>query len=300
MTDKQNEQLNQAQQALKAGETEKALKKLATLNDEVDAYEVNLAYVKSLTQAENYTQALVIANERRFEYQNSATGVELLINLELKNGNFINARLLVESLPEIPKNRFQKNIHLSEHQALVLMPQTLRTRQQHFFHLGDGGFIKQQRNFNDAVQLPLDLYLQGSQFVLRDPFVKPIIKSSLVQVLVKLKINKEFKLLWLDNHENPIIPAKFATIETHPTVEHVYHVLQHKYENNDPITYHMRLQQFNLQVALLYPFINKAIIDPQKWVAIMGTPRQGGEAPIVQEMRNWQERLNQILVQMGI
>lgn len=300
MTDKQNEQLNQAQQALKAGETEKALKKLATLNDEVDAYEVNLAYVKALTQAENYTQALVIANERRFEYQNSATGVELLINLELKNGNFINARLLVESLPEISKNRFQKNIHLSEHQALVSMPQTLRTRQQHFFHLGDGGFIKQQRNFNDAVQLPLDLYLQGSQFVLRDPFVKPIIKSSLVQVLVKLKINKEFKLLWLDNQEYPIIPAKFATIETHATVEHVYHVLQHKYENNDPITYHMRLQQFNLQVALLYPFINKAIIDPQKWVAIMGTPRQGGEAPIVQEMRNWQERLNQILVQMGI
>ena len=60
MTNKQNERLIEAQQALKTGETEKALHELATLNDEVDDYEVNFAYVKALFQSENYAQALDI------------------------------------------------------------------------------------------------------------------------------------------------------------------------------------------------------------------------------------------------
>ena len=300
MTNKQNERLIEAQQALKTGETEKALHELATLNDEVDDYEVNFAYVKALFQSENYAQALEIANERRFEYQNSTTGIELLIKIELKNGNFIKSRLLVEHLPGTHGEEFLKKIQLVEQEALVSMPKTLKTRQQQFFHLGDGGLLKQQRNFNAAFQLPLNQYLQGSQFVLRDPFVKPILKSSLVQVLVKLKIADEFKILWLDNCEYSIVPAKFKTIESQPIVKQVYQVLQNEYENDDPVTYQMRVQQFNLQVTLLYPFIDKAILDPQKWVTIMGSPRQNGEPSVMQEMRNWQERLNRILGQMGI
>ncbi|WP_276859852.1 hypothetical protein [Limosilactobacillus ingluviei] len=301
MTPTQLAQLHHAGRLLAQGANQAAVQELQTLYEQTDDFAVNRELTRALLAVEQYGTALTIANEQRAAYLTSADLQEQLLTIELANHGFIRARQLAWQLPTPRQGAAQAQIAATEATLKTRAPQTLHTRLQHFYHLGDGGLLTQQRRFAEALRLPLAEFIQGSRFVLRDPFVKPLVKSTVVQSLVQLKVDQELTMLWLDDHEYPFTPAACLPLEAMPVVQVGYAELAKRFANSDPLTYQARLQTFNLHLALLYPFVDKAMIDPDRWIDEMSQPHQGPAATSTEKMiRCWQRRLNAQLAQLGL
>ncbi len=58
-----------------------------------------------------------------------------------------------------------------------------------------------------AFKLPLNEFITGAKFLLRDPYTHPLVKSSLVELLSKLQVADPVTVYWLDKKEYTVVPA---------------------------------------------------------------------------------------------
>ena len=299
MTPAEQAQLKEASRLLETDQLAAALKKLAALYEDrgEPAPAVNYYFARALAADRQYERARQVAREEEAYFYQSPDRLRFLVDLDLATENFLAARQLVASQPAAADQAAR--VMAAEEDFAARAPQTIQTRLQHFYHLGDQSFFGQQRRFAEAQRLPLAQFVQGSRFVLRDPFVHPLIKSSLVQVLSRLGVDDAFQLLWLDGQEHPVVPAALLELEQLPVVQEIYRQLADRFANDDPQTYQLRQQEFNLQLTLLYPLVDQAITDPQAWVVALCQPIESGEGPAVAAARKWQARLQAQLASLA-
>lgn len=292
LTKEQQHEVEVAQQEIKNHQPHQAVKRLAAIGEEVDDQQLRYLYSQALMADQQYTKAWRLIENDRDAYIDEQSRQSFYLAVMLKNQLFINARLFANQLAN---DAMIKQITMAEENALQTEIATIEAREKNFYHLGDRPFCDQQERFEEAAKLPLANYLKAAQFVIRDPYVHPLLRSSIIQDLANLKVNREMTFYWLDEHEYSVNPGRLKPLDKLSVVANIMQKLQERYAQHDPMSYQSFVQQFHLQLILLYPRIAETITDPDAWFQVLTSYSHTDNAERIKEAYAWQAKLMRII-----
>lgn len=295
LTTDQLQQLAKAKKLLQDENWSLASVTLEKLYQECENTEIGQLLVEALYMDKQYKLAQQYASEHQTSYLATESLYRLMIALLLRNHQFIIARQFAllgrESQWQI---QAEADIERQEKSDLEKLGATIKTITRQFYHLGDEKFVEQKRRFELAYQLPLDQYVMGAKFLLRDPFTNPLIRSSILQVLQRLKFDEIVKLYWLDHQEHEIDCSKLQPVNKIKQVVTVSAQFENELGQNDPITLQILEQEFQLQMSFCYPLIDQVVTNAKLWAQI-AIDRMAGktvaENKVTVEILKWQSRL---------
>lgn len=290
MTPAQQKMFHQADQLLDQGHYHEAARQFGKLYDQVDEFVINRQLVKALYEDQQYAEADAYASEHLNDYAQSKELMQQLLDVELANQCFIDVRIQLAALPKW-HDEFINQVQEAEKRQITNYQATVRTQLQRFYHLGDVSFNEQQQRFKEALHLPLEQYLTGARFLLRDPFVNPLIRSSIMQILQKLRLTGKIKMYWLDDQEHEIDLATLPSVEKMPQVVQIEKRLGKDFAH-DPTSYQMFMQEFRLELTFLYPLIDQAIPNADAWYqALTAYSQSSDHDKAVMRAKEWQEQI---------
>ncbi len=295
LTTDQIKQLAKAKKLLQNESWSSASMILERLYQESENIEIGQLLVEALYMDKQYKLAQQYASEHQTSYLATESLYRLMISLLLHNHQFIIARqFALLSQKSQWQMVAQAEIEDQEKNDLEKMGATIKTITRQFYHLGDENFIEQKRRFELAYQLPLNQYVMGAKFLLRDPFTNPLIRSSILQVLQRLGFNETVKLYWLDQQEHEIDCSKLMPVSEIKQVVSVSAQFEHQLGQSDPITLQMLEQEFQLQMAFCYPLIDHVVTDAKLWAQVAIDKTAGKtivENKTTNEILKWQAHL---------
>ncbi len=251
-----------------------------------------------LVHLHQYVQAQNLVFDQPTLFLGTQVDAKLALQVLLANQHFIKARLFITGAPQTWQTELKQLITDSEQAAELKYQATIKQTLQQFYHLGDGNIRQQRERLDNAYNLPLNDFLLGTRFVLRDPFVQPLIKSDILEKLRAIGVATSVTYLWLDNHEYQVIPAQLKASDDLPIVHAVRRTLRKRLANQDIMCYQLASQQFNLQIMFLFPRITTVITDPQRWVAVLLATIDGQKIPTTDQAVKWQQlittRINEL------
>ncbi len=251
-----------------------------------------------LVHLHQYIQAQNLVFDQPTLFLGTQVDAKLALQVLLANQHFIKARLFITGAPQTWQTELKQLITDSEQAAELKYQATIKQTLQQFYHLGDGNIRQQRERLDNAYNLPLNDFLLGTRFVLRDPFVQPLIKSDILEKLRAIGVATSVTYLWLDNHEYQVIPAQLKASDDLPIVHAVRRTLRKRLANQDIMRYQLASQQFNLQIMFLFPRITTVITDPQRWVAVLLATINGQKIPTTDQAVKWQQlittRINEL------
>lgn len=263
--------IHENRELLDNGNSQKVIANLSPIckSQEVP-FQLHLIFVHALMDSQQYREAYEEALHFEQHYQQNDQYMAFWIQILLKNSLFIPARIALLHCQHNQKfDSLKKQIETQETNVRSTQKVTLQNQLRHFYHIGDQNYWQQRETLDDADQLPIDEYLQGAQFVLRDPYAKPLIRTAILQTLSDLKINITIKFIWIDNQVHQIVPARIGDVMQMSAVTECVQILQQRLGDNNPIEYRNAVQRLRIQVMVLYPFVNSSITNPQVWVAAL-------------------------------
>lgn len=263
--------------------------------------ELNRELVDSLYHNEQYLVAEQYAAEMDGAYLASQIDFDLRLAVALKNRQFIFAREFC-ALPAAAKWREQgvERIAQAEADSRTTLATTQRLLAKQFTHLGDVSFGEQRQRLEQARQLPLKEFMQGVQYLLVDPFLHPLMRATLLEELLRLRVKATVKLQWLDDQLYTIDTTDLQPVNASRAAAGIRSYFQEDLGQRDPMTAANAQQTVTLQLMMLYPFIDKVVTQPTSWARLVA-----GEdlLPTVTaaekaDMIAWQQRLNRFMAEL--
>ncbi|MTV81347.1 hypothetical protein [Secundilactobacillus folii] len=258
---------------------------------------INHLLVKSLFEDQQYQSAYVTMMENLNSYLMDEMHLELMVQVLLAVHQIMMAHILMATLPK-KADRLDAMIEKSEMKAR--QQPDFKADYQAFYQLSSLTAGQQQRVFERGKQLPFQEWWTATKALLVDPFVKPIIRVSLLEMVQKLKIAGQFDFRWLDDHNYEIDGAQLKSLANFSKVDILEGILQKMVSDHDPVSQQLFRDELGLQVTLLYPFIDKAITDPETWVSrlVQGDLVQSAQLPEPYSIEWWQRKLSHIMSEM--
>ncbi len=268
-----------------------------TLYQDQQTPELNRYVVASLYHDQKYLVAEQYAAEQNNIYLDSAQHFQLRLDVALKNQQFIFAREFCQVAAERWRAGGLAQVAAAEAEATETLAATQQVIAKQFYHLGDVSFNEQRQRLEHARQLPLEMYLQGVQFLLVDPFLHPLLRADLLEGLMRLRVDQTVKLHWLDNQTYSVAIADLRPVNASQAAAEIQNYLQNELGQQDPMLAANLQQTITLQLMMLYPFIDRVITDPVSWVqTIAGLPvEQQLSEEKVKTMQRWQTTLNRFM-----
>lgn len=298
MDEQQNHQIRQAMTLIKHQKWQAASNILGNLLTITNAPIIVKKQVLVLVHLHQYVQAQNLVLDEPMLFLTTLTDAKLALQVFLANQHFMKARLFIVSASSAWQKELKQLITDSEQAAEIKYQETIKQALRRFYHLGDGNIRQQQEQLANAYDLPLNDFLLGIRFVLRDPFVQPLIKSDILETLRNIGLATNVTYLWLDNHEYQVIPAQLEALEELPIVQTVRRILRQRLANQDIMRYKLASQQFNLQLMFLFPRITTVITDPQHWVTVLLATIDGQKRQPTDQIVKWQKliatRINEL------
>lgn len=307
LSDEQQQILTHAHRLIDEQKVEQAIELLDDLYGQTSDAQVNQTLVEVLNEDKQYHLAQQLMEEKYLTYFRTEKQFILMIDVFLSNHQLIKAQIAKLKCDNVKWQQLAAvKIEHQELQDQQELGETIKTNSRQFVHLGDETLGQQQIRFNKAYQLPQSEYIKDAQFLLRDPYVHQLIKSSILQTLQKLEVNLLVKYLWIDEQEYEINPSELTAIENVPAYQKVIRHFDEQQGQNDPIGYQNNLQVFKLEMALVFPRITETIIDPQIWVTVALNIMQGKSVDqhqqvtkkIYQAQTRLQKMINQLFLEM--
>ncbi|PWG00683.1 type I restriction endonuclease subunit R [Levilactobacillus bambusae] len=261
----------------------------------------NHLLVEALYLDQRYQAAQQYAADFVTTYLTDHALFNLLISLLVHNHRFIEAREMAMD-PVVHQDWLPaalQEIQDGERVAKSEMKETIQTVSRQFYHLSDQSFSEQKRRFDAALALPLDNYLVGAKYLLLDPFLHPLLRSSLLEVLQQLQYQEEIELLWLDEQRHKIGGQQLPLLGSISSVQAVNDEIQRRLGHDDPMAEQMITQQAQLEMMYLYPFNDRVVTDPQLWVDRLIQKYRAGGVPVdvsssaEEQVDQWQKKLDQ-------
>ncbi len=258
---------------------------------------INHLLVKSLFEDHQYKMAYTIMMDNLNSYLMDEQHVILMVEVLLANRQLLMSHVLTATLPRVPA---QVTRLIQQAEANARQEPNFKKDYQTFYQLSALTFNQQQRAFEKGKELPLDEWVTATKVLLIDPFVKPIIRVSLLEMVQKLKLPEHFEFRWLDNKNYEIVGNQLKSLAEFEKVGILENVLREMIDDHDPVTQQLYQNELGLQVTLLYPFIDRAIPDPRAWVTrlIKGDQVQSATLPVAYSLEWWQRKLSQIMSEM--
>ncbi|KRK98238.1 hypothetical protein FD04_GL001218 [Secundilactobacillus odoratitofui DSM 19909 = JCM 15043] len=292
-----NRQLKSANQAFKDAKWHEA----ALLYEQVYQLEksakVNHLLVKSLYEDQQYKLAYQVMLDDPNSYLMDQSHLVLMVKVMLATNQLMMAHILMASLPQVPEE--VTTLITASEQQFRQRPD-FQTRYQAFYQLSSQTTLQQQRAFEEGKQLPLSEWLTAARSLLTDPFVKPIVRVSVLEMLVKLKRSERYDFRWLDDQNYSLNPNQLVPLADMPIVSQLHASLAEVINTDDPVTFQLYQNELGLQTTLLYPFVDRAIQSPDLWVnrLVHGDLVQSAQLPERYTLEWWHRKLAQVIANM--
>ena len=292
MNEAQQDKYLQAQKLVDEEQWQDASEILEGLVTEVDDSEVGRLTIIALYHTQQFTRACTYLFEYLEVMFDDFTDAQIAISILVQNELFILARQVISSLSQW-QDELLSLVVAGEEKSRQEYQETLRARLRDFYHLGDYSLTEQQSRLQAAFKLPLNEFITGSKFLLRDPYTHPLVKSSLVELLCKLQVNDPVTIYWLDKTEYTVIPADLLPLNGLPIVAEGKRLISIKCGNQNPQTERLANQEFQLQVMFLYPRVEQTIVDIDEWINILIGRIEGKTIEEKSDAAKWQSRLGE-------
>lgn len=212
------------------------------------------------------------------------------VTAALGAGQFIDARLFISSCEPSWREVLTDMVDKAEEEYRTNSAASLKTQLQAFYHLGDKPVVEQSKLLKESHKLPLKEFLVGIQFLLRDPFTNPLLRSNIIELLQQLQVNEKIKYLWIDKKEHEVIPNQITEITKDKAIVQALKELASRRSHLDPLWYMDRQKQLSMQGMLLYPRIDKVITDPVAWIDALVSD-EDTDKKLNPEIIDWQNKL---------
>lgn len=294
MTDRE---LQQANAAFKQHQWHTAAALYEQVYEQEKSPKINHLLVRSLFEDQQYVAAKSIMADDWNSYLVDTDHFELMVQVLLKNRQLLMVHILMTTT----------GVTSSKIDALLVQAETVCRQSAHFqadyqafYQLSAHGLQQQRQAFEAGKQLPLTEWLTAAKALLTDPFVKPVIRVSLLQLMQQLKISDMVKFRWLDDQDHQLVPSTLQPFEKLTIVQELNQQLQAEIVQNDPITQQLYQESLQLQLTLLYPFIERAISSPTEWITrlIHGDTSVSREPAAQFSVAWWQQKLALIMAEM--
>lgn len=197
MNEAQQDKYLQAKKLVDEEQWQDASEILEGLVTEVDDSEVGRLTIIALYHTQQFTRACTYLFEYLEVMFDDFTDAQIAISILVQNELFILARQVISSLSQW-QDELLSLVVAGEEKSRQEYQETLQARLRDFYHLGDYSLTEQQSRLQAGFKLPLNEFITGSKFLLRDPYTHPLVKSSLVELLCKLQVNDPVTIYWLD------------------------------------------------------------------------------------------------------
>ncbi|MCD7123920.1 hypothetical protein [Limosilactobacillus caviae] len=292
MNEAQQDKYLQAKKLVDEEQWQDASEILEGLVTEVDDSEVGRLTIIALYHTQQFTRACTYLFEYLEVMFDDFTDAQIAISILVQNELFILARQVISSLSQW-QDELLSLVVAGEEKSRQEYQETLQARLRDFYHLGDYSLTEQQSRLQAGFKLPLNEFITGSKFLLRDPYTHPLVKSSLVELLCKLQVNDPVTIYWLDKTEYTVIPADLLPLNGLPIVAEGKRLISIKCGNQNPQTERLANQEFQLQAMFLYPRVEQTIVDIDEWINILIGRIEGKTIEEKSDAAKWQSRLGE-------
>lgn len=293
--------LKAARAAAKAEHWSIASSQFEAVYAEEQTPELNRELVDSLYHNEQYLRAEQYAAEMDAAYLSSQADFNLRLIVALKNRQFIFAReFCALSAAADWRDQGLSQIIQAEDESRTTLATTQRLLAKQFAHLGDVSFGEQRQRLEQARQLPLKEFMQSIQYLLIDPFLHPLIRATLLEELLRLRVKATVKLQWLDDQMYTIDTADLQPVNASRAAAGIRSYFQEDLGQRDPMMAANAQQTVTLQLMMLYPFIDKVVTQPTNWARLVAGEDLPPEvtADEKNDMIAWQQRLNRFMAEL--
>ncbi|WP_429971206.1 hypothetical protein ACQW5G_00810 [Fructilactobacillus sp. Tb1] len=265
MNKQQNEQLNKAKSKIEKREFGAATDILLKLYDDVDESEVILLLGKTLFDDQKYVSASRLVDDNFTEFlQNDFS---LLCDIYLQNHRYLQLGIIANGLDKNEKAKLLSEIKLSEKSYLEKEPTTIESNAREFMHLGAFDTNKQREVIGEAETLPLKQYLAGAQLNLLDGDVNPVWRMQLLNNLMRLGFSEKVGFIWIDKQKHEIIPKNATDVNQTEAYKIMQKDLEESVGQEDPIKAGQLQVIVNVDLQILFPYIDQTIKNPTKWLS---------------------------------
>ncbi|WP_165964884.1 tetratricopeptide repeat protein [Periweissella cryptocerci] len=302
MEDNRNEALTAGNNALAQEHWREAIEIFDELYADEQSLELNYKLVRALFANKQYQLAQQYLAEYLDAYLDDPEYLDILLAVFVQNHNFIEARQLLMSVTDLTVRETGLALVVSgEEKARVDSTETFKVVLRQFIHLGDFEFGEQFNRYRAALKLPLDEYLKGAKFLLRDEYVLPMVRASILESLARLQINDEISFLWFDGEEHSFNPSRTIPALASETAKTVWNVLNETVGQDDPMALQILAEDLKLKLATAFPLLDEIISDPIGWTKYQIARYQDTDLPELAENDiKWIEKLDEILAEVGL
>lgn len=272
---------------------------------------INAMYVSALFQLERYREAEEIAEDKLELYESDDSLYSLYTTILIKNHAFEEAEHIIQrklsQLNQAPnKEVWHTAKYVLEYEQNKYKQNEKKRNQEllkEILAMGDKTFEHQAALIKQMQEMSCDWYTLGARSVLRNPFVNEIVKTTVLEHLIKQEVKEEFELYWFDQ-QRFIVPVNQSSLEENKRFKEVVHLLKEKFEDDNPSMYQALLQEVNLHFLMLYPYVEEVITDASKWLGVCFNQYDAyflnlvEDDPDTQKMQVWIHRLNEGIAEM--
>ncbi|WP_430597477.1 hypothetical protein [Enterococcus sp. AZ177] len=235
-------------------------------------FTLNLVLVNMYLEIGENEQALSLASEMKEKYFAYLDYVEIYIQILIQNHLFIqahsiiNERILMEQSGEMRKlislKKKIRHVELMYQQFEVGKIKELKEELQ---QLNKHNYYEQMAIVKKAGQLPQEEFIVIGKKILVDVQVHNLVRSWILEELVRLHVKEEVEFFWRDNKKYTVVPASVGTPLDSAAYQRILLFLEKELINDDPILLVDIMEEIRLHFALLYPLADEIIEDPRLW-----------------------------------
>jgi len=268
--------------------------------------EVNFLLVSALSEDNQTSEALEIANEQMDFYKNNENYNMTYVSLLISNQMFDEAREIIDG--KLTGDFESRNV--SEwhriHQFLVNEESKIQEQIEEYknnlvkklYSLNALSIDEQLKIVDNAEILGLNQLQRIAPFVFKGPNIHHFAKVGFLQHLIKKQDNSTYDFEWL-HRKRTFQPTHLSLFNEHELVTDVQNQLANRLEKN-PSLKEIVSNELNYHLMLLYPFINEAVTDKNLWVELYIDKFQNKESSLENldqeslKMKKWQDYLSQL------
>ncbi|WP_028274438.1 tetratricopeptide repeat protein [Atopococcus tabaci] len=229
----------------------------------------NTLFVTALYETGQYQEAVDVAEEMIAAYEGNEYRYIFYVTLLIKAKRILQAEAIIKKQLEVHGSFRDQWLKLAQtldaekekmNQEVKAYEQTLLKK---MYAVGDLSLEEQLLLMEEVKKLPDRLQENGCRAVLQNPFATEITKTAALHYLKELGLTEEVEFLWF-NERRSIRPVDLYDWEEHPVTIGVQARLKNATEKNPSLSA-LILQEAQLHLMQLYPYLGEVITDPGKW-----------------------------------
>ncbi|EPH96812.1 hypothetical protein D920_01977 [Enterococcus faecalis 13-SD-W-01] len=255
-----------AQQALAEQDYRKAetlFKRAFTLSP---GFECNSLLVFCLFELDEKKEALQRAMDYESDYLQQEAFASFYFDLLLQTQNYLYARKLIamNDFPEAFEQELLEKIKHMEYFSEQMERQKHTDAQQQLEHFTEESPAEQLRLLQVIQQLTYEDLLHRARQYMTTASVHPMVRAKLLELLVQLKTDEPVSFLTIENEKVSLIPKNLLLPEYQPGYLELLRLAE-DYEQEDSLLAMSLKEEFAMQSALVYPFFDRFIEEPEWW-----------------------------------